>query len=98
MCCVRPGVFDANARRLCCASALIADDLPALLRPTNATSGGPSGSSCTRLAVTRKRAEWAQARAARAAGSECGADAVMGHCKIRRFVRPYPFCLSLLEV
>src|SRR5438445_5766444 len=64
MCCVRPGVFDANARRFCCVSVLIAVDLPALLRPTNAISGSSlTGSWSSWLAVVRKRAVWVQASA-----------------------------------
>src|SRR5512143_1921093 len=91
MCWVRPGVFDAKARRLCCANALIADDLPALLRPTNAISGGPcSGSSGRRLAVTRNRAECAQARAAWTGEPACRSGRAMTHCKIRRFACPKP--------
>ncbi len=43
MCCVRPGVFDAKARRFCWASVLTAVDLPALERPTKAISGRPRG-------------------------------------------------------
>ena len=39
MCCVRPGVFEAKARRFCCVRTLIAVDLPALERPTKAISG-----------------------------------------------------------
>src|SRR5436305_1176388 len=47
MSCVRPGVLLTNARRLRPVSALIALDLPALLRPANASSGTPGGgSSC----------------------------------------------------
>ena len=45
MCWVRPGVLEAKASRFCCASRLIAVDLPALLRPTKAISGNsPAGS------------------------------------------------------
>ena len=91
MCCVRPGVFDANARRLCCASALIAVDLPALLRPTNAISGKPGlwqlvhsarGDEKTRRVCPRERG------LGRRMHRESGG--VMGHCKIRGFVSVEP--------
>jgi hypothetical protein len=39
MCCVRPGVFDANASFFWLHSRLIAVDLPAFERPANAISG-----------------------------------------------------------
>ena len=64
MCCVRPGVFEAKARRFCCVSTLIAVDLPALERPTKAISGSSvAGSWSSRLAVVRKRAVCVQASA-----------------------------------
>src|SRR5689334_7775726 len=54
MSCVRPGVLLVKARRLRPASALIALDLPALLRPAKASSGmpgaGSSRGSCTESA------------------------------------------------
>src|SRR2546423_1719299 len=65
MCCVRPGVFEAKARRRCCVSVLIAVDLPAFDRPTKAISGSSVAGSCvSSLAVVRKRAVCAQASAA----------------------------------
>jgi hypothetical protein len=49
---------------------LIAVDLPALERPTNATSGSSvTGSWFSALAVVRKRAVWVQASARRASAS-----------------------------
>jgi len=48
---VRPGVLLTNAIRLRCASALIALDLPALERPTNATSA-PQGGGRLHVAAT----------------------------------------------
>ena len=68
MCCVRPGVRDAKARRFCCARRLMAVDLPALLRPTKAISASSVGGNWSSLdAVVRKRAVWVQASAALAA-------------------------------
>ncbi len=62
MCWVRPGVFEAKARRFCWVRTLIAVDLPALERPTKAISGSSlTGNSESLLAVVRKRAVWAQA-------------------------------------
>jgi hypothetical protein len=91
MCCVRPGVRDAKASRLCCASVLMAVDLPALLRPTKAISGSSvTGNWSSWLDVVMKRAVCNQASAASAA-ADSGARAVarkvdvMGHCKILRF-------------
>src|SRR5258706_2381676 len=53
MSCVRPGVLLTKARRRRLASALIALDLPALERPTNAISGADAGGnsrgSCTEI-------------------------------------------------
>ena len=51
MCCVRPGVLLTKAMRLRCASAFIALDLPALERPTNATSA-PCGGGSARESAT----------------------------------------------
>ena len=57
MCCVRPGVFDANASFFWLHSRLIADDLPAFERPAKAISGTLYfGKSCSRLTVVKKRA------------------------------------------
>src|SRR4051812_31850107 len=57
MCCVRPGVLEAKARRFCCVSVLMAVDLPALERPTKAISvSSVWGSWSSWLAVVRKRA------------------------------------------
>ena len=50
MCCVRPGVFDAKARRFCCVRTLIAVDLPAFERPTKAISGSSVAGSSRELA------------------------------------------------
>ena len=64
MCWVRPGVREAKARRFCCASMLMAVDLPALERPTKAISGSSvAGNWSSWLAVVRKRAVWVQANA-----------------------------------
>jgi hypothetical protein len=64
MCWVRPGVREAKASRFCCASVLMAVDLPALLRPTKAISGNSvAGSWSSWLAVVRNRAPWVQASA-----------------------------------
>ena len=85
MCCVRPGVFDAKARRFCWVRTLIAVDLPAFERPTKATSGSSVAGSWVRaLAVVRKRAVWVQASARRtsaaasAAASEGAAEVGIG--------------------
>ena len=60
---MRPGVFDANASWRCWASVLIADDLPALVRPTNAISGmSPAGSCEILLAEVRNLAVCSQPR------------------------------------
>src|SRR3990167_6686805 len=61
MLCVRPGVFDAKARRFCCVSVLMQVDLPALERPTKATSGTSSVGRCSSWgAVVRNRAVCSQ--------------------------------------
>ena len=56
MCCVRPGVFDAKARRLCCVNVLMAVDLPALDRPTKAISGRFDYRQLVELACRRQEA------------------------------------------
>src|SRR5690606_21749692 len=48
---VRPGVLLENARRFWLASTLMADDLPALDRPTNATSAVVGGGNWSRRAA-----------------------------------------------
>src|SRR5207244_4558109 len=64
MLCVRPGVFDANARRFCCVSVLMQVDLPALERPTKAISGTSSGGrKCNCGAVVRNLAVCSQPEA-----------------------------------
>src|SRR5262245_38897324 len=84
MCWVRPGVFDAKASWRCCAGVLVAEDLPALLRPTNAISGrSPCGSWSSRLAVVRKRVECSQARPAFAAGDTGAGVGATGECAAR---------------
>ena len=45
MSCVRPGVRETNASRVCPVSVLIALDFPAFERPTNATSRPTGGGS-----------------------------------------------------
>src|SRR6476661_10137537 len=57
MCCVRPGVFEANASFFWLHSTLIAVDLPALERPAKAISGTRvPGRSRRWLTVVKKRA------------------------------------------
>ena len=78
MCWVRPGVFDANASRVCWVSVLMAVDLPAFERPTKAISGRFRGGRCSSCgALVRKRAVCSQPRAIRvrsaAAASTAGA-------------------------
>ena len=90
MCCVRPGVRDANASRRCCASVLIAVDLPALLRPTKAISGQLAGPAVGRAGwrwsgSVRRAARPARAWPRRWARQRPGRMGVMGHCKISRF-------------
>ena len=74
----------------------MAVDLPALLRPTKATSGNSgAGNWLSRLAVVRKRALWVQDKASRTAGSvgisefwfRLSARVFMEHCKIDGFTR-----------
>src|SRR3954462_947449 len=61
---VRPGVFDAKARRFCWVSVLMHVDLPAFERPTNAISGCSCGGRNSSFgAVVRKRAVCIQANA-----------------------------------
>ena len=48
---VRPGVLLENARRRWLHSTLMAEDLPALERPTKQTSGAPAGGNWSRRAA-----------------------------------------------
>src|SRR4051794_8584780 len=77
---VRPGVFEAKASRFCCVRVLMQVDLPALERPTKATSGTPTSGRCSsRGAVVRKRAVCSQPRISAAGGVPVGgADAAGG--------------------
>ena len=79
MCWVRPGVFEAKARRFCWVRTLIAVDLPALERPTKAISGSSlTGNSASLLAVVRKRAVWVHAMASFAAACSSPPEAAAG--------------------
>src|SRR3990167_8068813 len=84
MCWVRPGVLDAKASWRCWARVLTAVDLPALDRPTKATSGSSeAGSWSSFAAVVKKRAEWVHARASRASGDHSAASALRGAWRAR---------------
>ena len=52
---VAPGDFDVFARALRCASALMSDDFPTLLRPTRASSAWTWGRSAVLVKERRKR-------------------------------------------